>query len=217
MRPLPYLRPRENRDYWLVDGILPDPDAIRERILNRTDWVQGFPHRPEYWPGQRCPDALLPEELSAVEEKVRALTGAKRLWQGITPEGARLDQNVAQLVGAAEGEVRPHTDSRALCRYAAVIYLTPDAPEAAGTTFFRQRYGDGNPGGNLVPPLYTTLPEALGVAKLPLQAWMEDLSIPNRYNRLLLYRAELVHSASAYFGRKPRQRRLTALFFWMAD
>lgn len=217
MRPLPYQRPRLDRDYWIVDGILHDPDAVVARIHARSDWTQGFPHRPERWPGERCPNALLPEELEALDAKVRQRVGASRLWQGSTPEQTRLDHNVAQRVGAAEGEVRPHTDSRALCRYAAVIYLNPDAPPSGGTSFFRLRNADGSLGGNLVAPSFTTLPEALGVDRLPAHLWVEDLAIPNVYNRLLLYRADRVHSASSYFGRKPRQRRLTALFFWMAD
>lgn len=35
---------------------------------------------------------------------------------------------------------------------------------------------------------------------LPLQAWHPEVTIPNVFIRLLLYRADLVHSATAYFG-----------------
>ena len=213
---LPYRQPQQGRDYWIVDGILPNPEEVAARSFHRTEWELGFPHRPEMWPGMRAPGALLPEELAAVEARGGALTGARRLWKETDPQGATLNHNVIQLVGGAESGPRPHTDSRALCRFAAVIYLTPGAPAKAGTTFYRLRYPDGTLSGNLCPAPHVNLRDALGVGKLPLQAWHPELSIPNVFNRLLLYRADLVHSATAYFGKDPKERRMTAVFFWMA-
>jgi hypothetical protein len=213
---LPYRPPEEGRDYWIRDGLLADPGAVVRRCLERAAWIPGFPHRPETWPGLRSPDALPAADLETLEAWVRAVTGAPRLWQGTAPGLPPLQQNHAQLVAAGESGPRPHTDSRALCRFAAVLYLTPDAPEWAGTTFYRQRLADGRLGGNICPPPHANLREALGVPALPLDAWSQELAIPNRFNRLVLYQADRVHSASAYFGREPRERRLTAVFFWMA-
>jgi hypothetical protein len=78
----------------------------------------------------RAPHALLPAEMDHVEAWVRKVTGARRLWLEAAPNGRALNHNHAQLVGMAESGPRPHTDSRALCRYAAVIYLSREpAPE----------------------------------------------------------------------------------------
>ncbi|WLT33194.1 DUF6445 family protein [Geothrix sp. PMB-07] len=214
---LPYRRPQEGRDYWVVDGILPDAEALAARLRSRHEWELGFPHTRETWPGMRSRQALTLEELTPLEAKVRELTGAKRLWAETAPDGAYLNHNVVQVVGARESGPRPHTDSRKLCRYAAVIYLTPRPPGATGTTFYRLRYPNGTLGGNLCAPPHTNLREALGVAGLPLQAWHPELSIPNVFNRLLLYRADLVHSATGYFGHDLLTKRMTALFFWMAE
>ena len=52
-RALPYRKPTEGRDYWIVDDALPDPLAVRQRALAREDWSLGYPHRPESWPGMR--------------------------------------------------------------------------------------------------------------------------------------------------------------------
>lgn len=213
---LPYRRPLEGRDYWVLDGVLADPEGVRARQLARTEWELGLPYRPETWPGMRAPGALLPDELAALEAQVCALTGAARVWRETDPQGATLNHNVVQVVGASESGPRPHTDSRKLCRFAAVIFLTPGAPPEAGTTFYRLRYPDGTLSGNVCPPPHANLREALGVTKLPLQAWAPELSIPNAFNRLLLYRADLVHSATAYFGKDLPDKRMTALFFWMA-
>lgn len=214
---LPYRKPTEGRDYWIVDGILPNAEEVVTRFRGLDEWDMGFPHTRETWPGMRSRNALTPLELASVESKVRELTGAKRLWSEIAPDGAHLDHNVVQVVGARESGPRPHTDSRKLCRYAAVIYLTPKAPSGAGTTFYRLRYPNGALSGNLCPPPHANLREALGVTGLPLQAWHPELSIANTFNRLLLYRADLVHSATGYFGHDLSTKRMTALFFWMAD
>lgn len=215
MRELPYLAPVEGRDFYVLDGVLANPSAVTVRCLARTDWIAGFPQRPVGWPGMRCPDALTADELAALETRVREATGVARLWTLSPPGDVSLDHNHAQLVGAADAGPRPHTDSRALCRFAAVLYLTPDAPTRAGTSFYRQRMPDGTPGGNTCPPPHANLPDALGVSKLPLSAWVEDVSVPNVFNRAVVYRADLVHSATAYFGRAWHERRLTAVFFWM--
>ncbi|MET3133415.1 hypothetical protein AAKU55_003705 [Oxalobacteraceae bacterium GrIS 1.11] len=213
---LTYRKPQLGRDYWVQDDFLPNPDQVAQRCFGKTEWELGAPHRQEPWPGMRSAGALLPDELAQVEAWVRKVTGAKRLWQEATPEGSTLNHNYVQLVGGAESGPRPHTDSLKLCRYAAVIYLSPEPIPTAGTSFYRLRYPDGTLGGNFCSPPHANLREALGVTGLPPQAWREDTSVANQYNRILLYRANMVHSASAYFGCEHQDKRMTAVFFWMA-
>lgn len=213
---LTYRKPQLGRDYWVCDDILPDPHAVSARCFGQTSWELGAPHRKEPWPGMRAANALLPEELALVEAWVRKVTGAARLWQEATPDGATLNHNYAQLVGMAESGPRPHTDSRALCRYAAVIYLSPHPEPEGGTSFYRLRHPDGRLGGNICSPPHHNLRQALGVTALPLEAWVEETRIDNRFNRMLLYRANMVHSATSYFGFDHHEKRMTAVFFWMA-
>lgn len=215
IRDIPYRRPEPGRDFWILDGALPDPDAVSARGYGRESWVAGFPTRPERWPGHRSSDALTPDELEALEARVRAETGEAMLGRGAAPEGAALDHNVFQLVGGAESGARPHADARSLATFAGVLYLTPEAPLDAGTSFYRFRHPDGHLGGNHVPAHCENLVDALGVQRLPMEAWVEDVRLENRYNRLVVYRAGFVHSATRYFGRKPKARRLTALYFWL--
>lgn len=213
---LSYRKPQLGRDYWINDNILPDPLAVSQRCYGQPAWELGAPHRPEPWPGMRAAGALLPDELGLVEAWVRQATGARRLWTEATPDGATLNHNYAQLVGMAESGPRPHTDSRKLCRYAAVIYLTPQPEPGGGTSFYRLRYPNGALGGNICSPPHANLREALGVKGLPLEAWQEETRVENKFNRMLLYRANMVHSASSYFGFDHAEKRMTAVFFWMA-
>lgn len=215
-RILPYRKPTPGRDYWVLDDILPNAMAVRERCLAKQEWALGFPHTGESWPGRRAIPALTPDELALVEERVRAATGAKRLWVEAAPDGKTLNHNCVQVVGANEAQARPHTDSRALCRYAGVLYLLPDAPAECGTSFYRQRLPNGQLGGNTVTKPYVNLVEALGTRFVPPDAFVEDVRIPNRFNRLLVYTAALIHSATAYCGSTLDDGRMAVVLFWMA-
>ena len=214
---LPYVKPKLGKDYWIKENTLPNAYEIWERCLSNSSWVLGFPWRNEMWPGMRSPEALLPEEIEVIENWVKKQTGAVKLWQEKAPDGGFLSHNFVQLVGEGESGPRPHTDSRRLCKYAGVLYLTPNAPAAGGTAFYRLRFPNGGLGGNTCPAPYANLREALGAAKLPLGAWKEDVVVPNVFNRLLVYRADLVHSATRYFGNDNRSKRMTVVFFWMSS
>lgn len=215
---LPYERPLEGTHYWVKDGILPSAEQVARRCFQHPDWQLGFPHRPEYWPGKRFPGALTRKELAGVEAWVKSALGCKALEVRQVEGGGMLSHNFCQLVGEKESGPRPHTDSRALCTHAAVIYLQPKVPEGGkgGTAFYRLQLPDGSLGGNVCPPPHNHLTTALNVKQLPLKAWKQDLEVPNAFNRILLYRADLVHSASSYFGEEDREKRMTALFFWWA-
>lgn len=213
---LPYRKPKRDRDYWVFDDVLPDAGAVRARCLAKDDWVEGYPHRPESWPGLRMMPGLTAGELARVEGLVRKATGAKRLWQERAPGGGTLNHNCIQVVGRGECEPRPHTDSRALCRYAAVLYLNPGVPKGCGTSFYRQSFPGGRLGGNTVTAPHNNLVDALGTRFVPPDSFTEDVPVAHRANRLLLYSANLLHSATGYHGDTLEERRMTAVFFWMA-
>ncbi|MFD4788689.1 DUF6445 family protein [Streptomyces sp. NPDC058459] len=213
---LPYRKPTEGRDYWVLDDALPDIGAVRERCLAKEDWVKGYPYTSQTWPGLRAIPGLEPDELARVERLVRKATGAKELWVQRAPGGGTLNHNCVQVVGAGESEPRPHTDSRALCRYAAVLYLNPAVPKSCGTSFYRQSLPGGRLGGNVVQAPHNNLVDALGTRFVAADAFEEDVRVPHRAGRLLLYNANLVHSATAYTGRTLAEKRMTAVFFWMA-
>lgn len=215
LRMLPYRKPTEGRDYWLFDEVLPNAAEVRERCMAKEDWALGFPHTQESWPGRRAIPALEPTELAVVEDKVRQATATKKLWVQAAPDGKTLNHNCVQVVGEHEAGARPHTDSRALCRYAGVLYLTPDAPEHCGTSFYRQQMPNGQLGGNTVNKPHDNLVQALGTRFVPPDSFVEDVRIPNRFNRLIVYSSAMIHSATAYCGEVLANERMTAVFFWM--
>ena len=216
MNQIPYRKPQLGRDYWISDQVLAKPTELLERCLATKDWILGHPYTNQPWPGKRSRNALLPEELSPIEDWVQEQTGIARLWHDTASRTRLVDHNSAQLVGESESRSMPHTDAKD-CRYAGVLYLNPSAPQNGGTSFYRLRFEDGALGGNVCPSQHASLREALGVASLPMKAWKEDVAVPNVFNRLLVYRGDLVHAATSYFGSDDRSKRLTVVFFWRAS
>lgn len=214
---LPYRKPELGKDYWVQDNILSDPLSVTERCFNKSTWIMGAPWRPEPWPGMRAPDALLPSELSVVEQCVIRHTGVRGLRAQADPSGASSGHNFVQLVGGGEAVARPHVDSSKLCDYAAVLYLHPCPPtKHAGTSFYRLRLPDGTLDGNTCPTQYESLSQIPGFQEMDLSMWEEELEVPYVYNRLLFYKSDLVHSATAYFGwsHELMSKRIAAVFFW---
>ena len=92
-----------------------------------------------------------------------------------------------------------------------------DVPDDCGTSFYRQRLPNGQPGGNVVTGPHANLVEALGTRFVPPNSFVEDVRLPHRFNRLLVYHGNLVHSATAYWGHALEEKRMAAVFFWMAS
>jgi hypothetical protein len=216
LKSLPYQKPTEGRDYWVLDDALPDALSVRERCLARNDWIEGYPAKPESWPGLRVMPGLQPDEMAHIETLVMKATGSKKLWVEAASGGNTLNHNCIQVVGEDECGPRPHTDSRKLCRFAAVLYLNPSVPEDCGTSFYRQKLPSGQLGGNTVTGPHANLVEALGTRFVPANSFVEDVRVDHRFNRLLVYRGNLVHSATNYWGHSLVEKRMTSVFFWMA-
>jgi hypothetical protein len=211
-----YRAPQEGRDYWVLDDVLADPDGVRQRLLARSDWVLGAPHRPETWPGMRTQPALSPAELLPIESWFLKQSGRKRILPVVPALGGQFNHNCAQLVSAREGQIRPHTDARSLCTHAAVLFLSPNAPSFSGTSFYRVRMPDGSLGGNVIPSKFNNLVEAFGTRFVPPNLFVEEFRVEPKYNRLVVFKSDRIHSASGYFGEALEERRLTLVFFWMA-
>jgi hypothetical protein len=81
--------------------------------------------------------------------------------------------------------------------HAGVLYLTPDAPLQCGTSFWTSKHENPFQWGFLDRTKFELVD-----------------SIGNVYNRLILFKANLIHSASQYFGTGLEDSRLVQLFFF---
>lgn len=206
------------KDYWVEDNVLADPLSVAQRCISKSTWTLGAPWRPEPWPGMRAPGALLPDELARVEQVLRTgLNVTTPLQPQMDPEGGLSGHNHIQIVGGGEGVARPHVDSATICDFAGVLFLHPAAPTVhCGTSFYRLRLSDGTLGGNVCPPEYESISQIPGMEYMDPTMWEEELEVPYVFNRLLVYRSDIVHSATAYFGwgHELASKRMTVTFFW---
>lgn len=216
--PLHYRELKLGRDYWVEDNFLPNALEVAQRCLSKSTWTLGWPWRPEPWPGMRAPGALTPEELVHVEECVKTRLGVRALRPQGHSEMGMSGHNQVQIVGGAEGVARPHVDSSRLCDYCAVLYLHPAPPTShCGSSFYRLKLGDGQLGGNVCPPEYESLSQVPGLPREMDPSMFEELlEVPYVFNRLLTFKSDIVHSATAYFGwgHELASKRMAVVAFW---
>ena len=205
------------KDYSVEDNVLENALEVAERCVSRNTWTLGFPWRSEPWPGMRAPDALTPAELARVEERARAGLRLGALRPQSDAETGISGHNNVQIVGGGEGVARPHVDSAKICDYAGVLYLHPAPPTPhCGTSFYRLKLPSGQLGGNVCPPEYDSISQIPGMKHMDLTMWEEELEVPYVFNRLLVYKSDVVHSATAYFGwgHELASKRIAVVFFW---
>jgi len=215
---IPYEKPELGVNYWIKDDFFPTKKAneIANKCFNKKKWKLGKPYTNELWPGMRSKNALNKKDLKLVEDWAKAQINKSEFWVAES-DSVIVDSNTAILVGEDEGSARPHVDNRKLCRYGAVLYLSQYPKPHSGTSFYRLKYSNGAAGGNKVVAPYDNLVDALNTTSLPPSAWYEDITIENKFNRLILFKGNLAHSASGYFGKDKRDKRLAVTFFWMTE
>lgn len=175
----------------ITDNFYGDPDSVREFALKQEFNVTGN------YPGARTKSFLTPELKESIQTIVWYAGGEVTNWfdnDGYT--------GAFQLT-TAKDRSWIHTDH--FNTWAAVCYLTPDAPTSGGTGLFRYKENGASTSGEMGERSY----DAQDMTK-----WELSDVIANRYNRLVMYRGDLYHSSLDYFGSTPEDGRLFQLFFF---
>lgn len=116
-----------------------------------------------------------------------------------------------------------HSDHQ---RWAAGIYLTPDAPFDSGLSLFASKKTGGRTveESALIALRQGRSADASTIERdmyvdnlLDRSKWREVDRIGNVYNRAVIWDARMVHAASGYFGVDPPNCRLIQLFFFNSE
>lgn len=197
----PQLRAENPPRFLVIDNFFENPDEVRQIAL-------GCPKREDkrYWKGRRSV-AIPHEEISHIKERFEEL-----LQYSITKE-FRSHYHVHN----AEDPLVFHSDH---LRWAAVVYLTPDAPPEAGTSFWKHKE-TGLRGVATEEDLKRTGKTAKELedatyarSVLDKTKWQNIDQIGNVYNRCIIFDGRLAHSVSCYFGHDESDQRLVQLFFF---
>ena len=122
-------------------------------------------------------------------------------WEGHTMNG-RFQSNKAGT------PLVYHCDEQT---WAACIYMTPNAPVATGTSFFQHRETKLRGGEENIHEAFNG---KTFVDRTPYE--MVD-TVGNVFNRLVIWDAKLIHSATDYFGWDINSSRLFHIFFFDAE
>ena len=188
-----------NHDYrngiWVVDNFYANPDIIRDFALEQ-EYEPSGPGKP-YIGSRTYKQFLFP----GLKEEFEYIMGRKiTRWEEHGMNG-RFQYNI-------EGEpLVYHCDNQT---WAAMLYLTPDAPYESGTMTHALK---GTSTRHATDPdiVKCFRPGSRNLDK----TLFEDVDIiGNVYNRLFIFNAGYLHSACAYFGWTPKNSRLWQMFFF---
>jgi hypothetical protein len=182
---------------WSVDNFYENPDAVREFAL-KQEYVEGGFGRG--FIGRRTEKQFL---FPGLKEKFEEIIGMKITeWESHGMNG--------RFQNAHAGEPLVwHCDSQ---KWGGMLYLTPDAPYQCGTTLYahkktraRSYYDEG------WDAAWKDIPGDPHLDGTPFEP--VDV-LGNVYNRLVIFDASNIHSASEYFGTVMENSRLWQMFFF---
>lgn len=197
------LNPHAVPKILVSDDFYEKPDAVRQFALQ-----QQFQFNEKYHKGRRTNKQFL---FPGVKERFEKL-----LQRRITVWDNHAHNGVFQICMAGDQLVY-HSD---LQSYAAVVFLTPNAPLQAGLRTVRSKLTKLRR-----PPTEqdakaanvdttTLLSLTYGNKLLDGTAWDTVDLIGNVYNRLVIWDAQLIHAAADYFGHDNETSRLFQIFFF---
>ena len=185
------LNTNKNKRVFVVDNFYADPDSVREYAM-QLDFAKDL----RWYKGLRTTTAYRPNE---IKDAFESIIGEKIVdWEGHGFNG------VFQLTTAEDPQVY-HYDSQ---KWAAMIYLTPNAPIHSGTRLHQSLIS----GARRADDPGVDLAFSYGFYDSTKFDIVDDMG--NIYNRLVIMDARNIHSAGAYFGQNLQNGRLIHLFFF---
>ena len=197
----------------IIDDFYPDPERIRELAFSqlRFKYIDGA-----YYPGQTSefPTGLLyprwaMEKINSdLKNKVQPVMEIQNGHFRVAKEGDPVRAHI-------------HVD---ICDVSAFIYLTPDLPKDAGTSFwYHKRLNTDRFLPRHHPAQLETLRrnsltmdefvEKISLEHLKLDEWEETDRVEYRYNRCLIIDPTYFHSQTRVYGSDLQTGRMTQNFF----
>ena len=185
----------------IVDNFYNDPDLVRNYAINHIKFDFSTYHT-----GRRSLDRFI---LDGTKEKFEEILD-RPIHNWNHPEYA----NGKFQYCTSYDRVVYHIDTQ---NYAAMVYLTPDAPLQTGTASYRSKLTgatrfDNGETGEIYEKTFKGVSNELNFYDKT--SWEEVDRIANVYNRLVMFDAKRLHSATEYFGDALENARLFHLFFF---
>jgi hypothetical protein len=199
----------DNSKIYIQDNFYKDPDRIRYFALQQGLYNHG------YHPGMRT----LPCFNKEAHDKIVELVGSNIYPIGDCYSFQFNTENDVSWIHSDNHPSEIMKTNRRFC-WAAVIYLTPDAPIVAGTTL----YSDKKYGKRSVKQIMFDSSNSRSESEKMINElsnygsdrskWNSETIIGNKYNRIVIYDASYFHEANVYFGNTKENSRLIQIFFF---
>ena len=187
----------------IIDDFYSNVDEVRDFVLSQEFGVKGN------YPGQRTKSFANDNIKEYINSFIRPTTGEITYWSDDEYNGAY--QYTTQYERSWI-----HADSTTT--WAALVYLTPNAPLSGGTGLFRHK----RTGLSQVPKLDNgdidrNLLDEVYLDSQDLTKWDMTDRLANKFNRMVLYRGDLFHMSLDYFGTNKDNGRLFQTFFFSTE
>ena len=184
-----------------IDNFYSNPMDVREFALRQEFKVRGN------YPGQRTESFLSDVTKKTLRDILYPFAGEITNWGG--------EYTGSFQYTTASDRSWIHADSTT--DWAAVCYLTPDAPLTAGTGIFKHKetgWSNFDYRNNDLEYLKQAPP---GHDSQDYTKWEMVDRIGNVFNRLIMYRADNYHVSLDYFGKDMYDGRLFQVFFFNTE
>lgn len=186
-----YINRNQKKKLFVVDEFYENPDEVRNFALN-LEYKEDL----RWYKGLRSTKTFVPH-------------GIKEVFQDIIGENIDFTDDggyngVFQITTAKDPQVY-HYDVQ---KWAAMIYLTPNAPIESGTRLHKSKLNGTRHSNEL------NVDDAFSYGFYDSTKFETVDSAGNIYNRLVIMDAKCIHSAGSYFGQNEHDGRLIHLFFF---
>jgi hypothetical protein len=191
----------------IVDDFLDDAQALREASLRLT-----YPPQEGTFPGRNSLERI---EIEGLAQQVSRLVGEP--LEAMPPPQSHGKSRIT--LAADRGRAKVHVDA---AHWSGILYLSRPQDCRGGTEFFRHRatgtdrapYNDREAAAWGFPSAKGMVDEILERDGTDDSKWEMTQRVPMRFNRLLLLRPWLWHTAGENFGDTLENGRLVYLMFF---
>lgn len=194
---------KKEKDLIVVDNFYADPDMVRDYAMNNLDFAPSGYHK-----GERSQSRYI---LDGTKERLEEIMG-----ETITNWNHSGYANGVFQFCTADQPIVYHVDQQ---MYAAMVYLTPDAPPQTGTATYRSKFTGVSsfPTGedrNTQEYVDTFKGNSREMNFYDGTQFEKIDEVGNVYNRLVIFNSCQLHAATEYFGDAIENSRFFHMFFF---
>ena len=194
---------KKEKDLIVVDNFYADPDMVRDFAMNNLEFAPSGYHK-----GERSQSRYI---LDGTKERLEEIMG-----ETITNWNHPGYANGVFQFCTADQPIVYHVDQQ---MYAAMVYLTPDAPPQTGTATYRSKFtgvssfpNDGSRNTQIYVDTFKGNSREMNFYDGTQFEKIDEVG--NVYNRLVIFNSCQMHAATEYFGDAIENSRFFHMFFF---